>query len=229
LTLSHLQTHSGKVIKQVTCEQCVHAAAHATPAASTAAAEPHRPVASAVEPHVPTQKELLAASLFGDSSCRPARQRRHPAHHAAPVAHHAASAQPAPVATTAAAAQPAAADLLLALDSPGPAASAAPAVSSGQHWSSCPVLRSLLCIMKTCVLLSWLCYNEQVCVWSGAPVMLMVYQGHLSHIAYVLWARHIQAESSCCVVGMQILLQLLRVLLRLQQQQLQQQHQTWLI
>ena len=138
--LSDLQGHSGKGIRQLMCKQCVHAAAHATPAASTSAAEPHRPVASAAEPHVPTQKELLAASLFGDSSSRPARQRRHPAHHAAPAAHHTASAQPAPVATSAAAgaAQPAAADLLLALDSPGPTASAVPAVSSGQHESNCP-------------------------------------------------------------------------------------------
>ena len=110
----------------------LHAAAHSAPAASTAAAEHHRPAAAAAaEPHVPTQKELLAASLFGDSTSRPARPRRHPVHHAVP-AHHAGPPQPSP-ATTSAAAQPAAADLLMGLDSPGPIASAAPPASSGQR------------------------------------------------------------------------------------------------
>lgn len=126
---AHFEAAPAAVTAASTSARQPAAAAHATPAASTAAAESHRPVSSAAEPHVPTQKELLAASLFGDSSSRPARQRRHPAHHAVPAAHHAASTQPAPVATSAAA-QPAAADLLLALDSPGPTASAAPAVSS---------------------------------------------------------------------------------------------------
>ena len=185
------------------CKRCVPAAAHTTPAASTAAAEAHRPVASAVEPHVPTQKELLAASLFGDSSSRPVRQRRHPAHHAALAPHHTASAQPAPIATSAAAAaaaQPAAADLLLALDSPGPTASAAPAVSSGQQWSSCPMLRTLLCIVKNCVLHLWVCNNEHVCIRSDAPVMLMVCQG----LTYRMSPKGMTCSSKmlmlCCLV-----------------------------
>ena len=192
----------GKGIRQVICKPRVHAAAHATPAASTAAAEPHRPIASAAEPHVPTQKELLAASLFGDSSSRPARQRRHPVHHAAPAAHHAASTQPAPVATSAAAAaaQPAAADLLLALDLPGPSASAAAAVSSGQHWSSRPVLRTLLCTVKTCVLQSLVCNHEHVCICSDAPVMLMVCQRHLSCIACLPRACSGKMSMLCCLV-----------------------------
>ncbi|KAL3152008.1 hypothetical protein ABBQ32_001127 [Trebouxia sp. C0010 RCD-2024] len=95
-------------------------ASHAAAAASIPATDPHRPSAAAAssEPHIPTQKELLAASLFGDGNSRPARQRRQPAHHAAATpAHQSAAAQlasAAPVQT----ARPAAADLLLGLDSP---------------------------------------------------------------------------------------------------------------
>lgn len=129
----------------------LHAAAHSTPAASTTAAEPHRhAAAAAAEPHVPTQKELLAASLFGDNSSRPARPKRHPAHHAAP-AHHPAPAQPSPVATSAAAAQPAAADLLMGLDSPGPTASAVPPASHGQHCPTWQMLRQLRAQELCCV------------------------------------------------------------------------------
>lgn len=105
----------------------------AQPAAVSTAAEAHAGRSSTPEPHVPTQKELLAASLFGEgTSSRPARQKRpHPAAPPRPSPPaQPASAQPA-------AAQPAAADLLLQLDSPTHAAAPAAASSLGQHTVLC--------------------------------------------------------------------------------------------
>lgn len=98
------------------------AAAH--PAAASTATEAAVPRSStptaAAEPHVPTQKELLAASLFGEgNSSRPARQKRQQTARA-PTA---APGQPPAHAHVAQA--PAAPDLLLQLDSPSHAATQA--------------------------------------------------------------------------------------------------------